>query len=112
MERNIKVSRAFRSASWVCVFAVALFLVLFVQEEFFPAPDSNPRGPLTLTLIFLAFVLLNRYMASAAREKKSWARRVSQVLAILMLPFFPIWTGFGIYILKYAYRPWIDRATS
>ncbi len=106
MERNEKVARAHRTVAWISLVAAGLFLALFIKEFFFPAADSSPRGPFTLFLIFTAFFYLHRSIARAALELKSWARVASITTAILMLPLFPIWMGFGVYILRYAFRPW------
>jgi hypothetical protein len=106
MERNVKVARAHRAIAWISLAAASLFAALFVKEFFFPAADSSPRGPFSLALVFAALFWLHYAISKAALQNRPWARAASITTAILMLPLFPIWTGFGVYILRYAVRPW------
>ena len=110
VQPHAKVARTHRLASWLCAFVALMFLLVFVQQRFLPNDNSNPRGPATLLVVSLGFFALNRWIASGAAEGKAWARQTSRVCAIIMLPFFPIWTGFGVYLLKYTWRPWARDA--
>src|SRR5688572_9379374 len=71
----------------------------------FTADDPAP-GASVILLFFLIPLLFHFFVAKGAKQGKSWARRASMVIGILMLFGFPIGTIIGVYLISNAWNDW------
>jgi hypothetical protein len=95
MEKNEKVARVHRALSWLYAIIAILVIVAGVLSH-----EKGAAGGIVFMLLFMgAFFLLHRATAAAAMECKPWARTVSFIIALLMLPGIPLGTMIGIYLL-------------
>ncbi len=104
MENNIKVARAHRAISWFyAVLGIALTAAILIPAEH---PLDALAGLAVMLAIFGGLFSLHHFTAKGAREKKQWARAVSSIIGVIMLPGFPVGTMIGIYLLVNANRGW------
>ncbi len=95
MEKNEKVARVHRALSWLYAVVAILMIAVGILTH-----AKGMAGFYVFVLLFMgAFFLLHRATAAGAMECKPWARTVSLVIAILMLPGFPLGTLIGVYLL-------------
>jgi hypothetical protein len=100
MTKNIKASRTHRALGLLYGLASTLF-ILFA----FIVPEA--KGAMIFGMVlFIGLAALHFWVAKGARNSENWARVTSQVVAVLMLPGFPIGTLIGISLLANTWQPW------
>ena len=65
-----------------------------------------PWSVFAAVVLVVAIISLHWTVGGAAKERKPWARVASIVIAILLLPGFPLGTIIGIYLLVNAIPQW------
>ena len=102
MEANQKAARAHRA------FGILYALVgggLLAAGLAFGTWDSAWRAVMIIVVLG-GLATLHFMTARGALQRKSWARNVSIVIGLLMLPGFPLGTLIGALLLSYAWKPW------
>jgi hypothetical protein len=100
MTKNIKASRTHRALGLLYGLASTLF-ILFA----FIVPEA--KGAMIFGMVlFIGLAALHFRVAQGARNSENWARVTSQIVAVLMLPGFPIGTLIGISLLANTWQPW------
>jgi NO-binding membrane sensor protein with MHYT domain len=103
MEKNIKTYRTHRALSLLYGLASTIFI-------FFAFQIPEEKNPMIFGIIlFLGLSAMHFWIATGAKNGQNWARVASQIIAVLMLPGFPIGTLIGVSLLANAWRPWEQR---
>ncbi len=102
MENHQKTARAHRALS----FLYALVAILGLLAIIFRGVSKSTGHLIALLVVFGGLFALHHFTANAAKEKKPWARTVSIVIGVLLLPGFPVGTIIGVSLLSYAWKPW------
>jgi hypothetical protein len=103
---HLKVAKIHWIMSWLCAAVGIVTVALAFREGTVHVMDLLAPGFLRLSEVSLVFVALNRWLWRANTDARGWARHISRICAVLMLPLFPLWTMFGVYILLYSRKPW------
>lgn len=108
MERHIKIYRTHRLLA-------ILYMIAFVgigAAIVIPMTSGKdnvgdiPWGVYVAIALVIAIICLHWTVGGAAKERQPWACVASMVIAVLLLPGFPLGTIIGIYLLVNAIPQW------
>jgi lysylphosphatidylglycerol synthetase-like protein (DUF2156 family) len=103
VEKNIKTYRTHMALAWLYGVVMTAFAFIFAMSA------DRPSGAFVILLFFLVPLLFHFFIARGARERKSWARRASFGIGVLMLFGFPVGTMIGVYLLSNAWGDWPNK---
>ena len=108
MERHIRIYRTHRLLAILYMIAFAGIAAAIVIPMMSGKDDVGdiPWSVFAAVVLVVAIISLHWTVGGAAKERKPWARVASIVIAILLLPGFPLGTIIGIYLLVNAIPQW------
>lgn len=70
--------------------------------------NSGARKDVILAVLVIPLVALHWYAAEGARLGKTYGRTISQIMGVILLFAFPVFTAVGIYMLSRTGGKWHD----